>query len=377
MNTLSSLSVFFPAYNEAKNIRETVLRGKEAARKAAARYELIVVNDGSSDGTREIVDALVREDPEHVRAVHHAANLGYGAALKSGIAAARHDWVFFTDADLQFDLEELSLLAAHAGEHSVVIGHRAPRRDPFMRLVNAFGWNVLVRLLFGLKVKDIDCAFKLFERRLVEHLPLKAEGAMLSAELLIRLSRQGIAIKEVPVTHLPRKAGSPTGAKLSVIARAFKEMAFLFGTELGSKEMREFFKFGGVGVVNTAIDLGFYVILTRLLFFGNDLVLAKGLSYMVGTVFSFVANRVFTFGIKRPVHPLEIGRFYVSVALALLINTGSTYLFINAFHFYDLLSAFLATVCTILWNFTSLKFWVYDKVPEYQKAPARRIPEKI
>lgn len=376
MNNLS-LSVFFPAYNEEKNIQETLLRGKEAAKKVASTYELIVVNDGSSDKTGAIADALAGEDPAHVRVVHHQKNLGYGAALKSGIAAARHDYVFFTDADLQFDLKELPLLAAHVGDYPAVIGYRAPRRDPFMRLVNAWGWNLLNRFLFGLKARDIDCAFKLFERRLLAALPLKAEGAMLSAEMLIRLSRKGVPVKEVPVTHLPRKAGSPTGAKLSVILRAFKEMLFLFRTELGSKEMREFFKFGSVGAVNTAIDLGFYVILTRLLFFGNDLVLAKGLSYMAGTIFSFVANRVFTFGIKRPIHPLEIGRFYVSVALALLINTGSTYLFINVFHLYDLLAAFLATVCTILWNFTSLKFWVYDRAPAFEKSPVRRMPEKI
>ncbi len=227
-----SLSILFPAYNEEANIEETICQAKAVAEKITTDYEIIVVNDGSKDLTADIVDLLAHND-SHIKVVHHSPNQGYGAAVWSGIQAAKGDYVFFTDADLQFDLSELTKLVEHVPAHDIVIGYRAKRMDPFIRLVNAKGWNVLNRILFGLKVKDIDCAFKLFKRDIVKDLPVQSRGAMLSAELLIRLQRQGIVFKEVPVTHLPRVAGSPTGAKLSVIFRAFKEMLKVFMGELG------------------------------------------------------------------------------------------------------------------------------------------------
>src|SRR4029077_5194980 len=138
---------------------------------------------------------------------------GYGAALKTGMREAAMDYVFFTDADLQFDILELQNLLVHVSQYPVVIGYRAPRKDPFMRLLNARGWKLLNRLPFGLKVRDIDCAFKLFKRSELQCLRLRSQGAMISAETLIRPSRKKVAIKEVPVSHLPRVAGSPTGAK--------------------------------------------------------------------------------------------------------------------------------------------------------------------
>lgn len=229
-----SLSLFFPAYNEEENIAATVAEAQAIAEKVSDDYEIIIVNDGSKDKTGDIADALALKDAR-IKVVHHHPNQGYGAAVWSGVQVATKEHVFFTDADLQFDIQELSKLVEYVDTHDVIIGYRAKRRDPFMRLVNAKGWNILNRILFGLKVKDIDCAFKLFKRAVIKDIPVQSRGAMLSAELLIRLARQGIVFKEIPVTHLPRRMGSPTGAKPAVIIRAFKEMIKMYRGDLGKK----------------------------------------------------------------------------------------------------------------------------------------------
>lgn len=218
-----SLSLFFPAYNEAANIEETALTAARVAGAVASEYEIILIDDGSTDETGQLADALAKEN-RRIRVIHHAANRGYGAALWSGIQAARFEYIFFSDTDLQFDLWELVKFLEYLPEYDAILGYRAKRKDPFMRLVNAKGWNMLNRILFGLKARDIDCAFKLFKASLIKTLPIESRGAMLSAELLILLRHAGVKFKEVPVTHMPRKAGSPTGAKPAVIFRALKEM---------------------------------------------------------------------------------------------------------------------------------------------------------
>jgi len=221
------ISLFFPAFNEEKNILTAVRKAGDVLKAITSRYEIIIVDDGSRDRTGQIADSLAADDP-HVSVVHHQSNQGYGAALWSGIQAAKYDWVFFSDADLQFNLEEISKLLQYIQEYKVVIGYRSPRKDSFLRIMNGKGWNFLVRLFFGLKVRDVDCAFKLFDRRLLARLPLQTRGATMSAELMICLMRLGVKWKEVPVTHLPRLAGRPTGAKPSVIIRAFRELFQLY-----------------------------------------------------------------------------------------------------------------------------------------------------
>ena len=186
-----SLSIFFPAYNEEANIGATITTAVDVAEQLNIPYEIIVVNDGSKDRTGEIAESFSRQDP-HVRVINHADNQGYGAAVWSGIMAAKYEYVFFTDADLQFDLYELYKLLEFVPDYKAVLGYRAKRRDPWMRLANAKGWNILNRCLFGLKAKDIDCAFKLFKTDVVNSLPAKSRGAMLSAEILINLQKRGI-----------------------------------------------------------------------------------------------------------------------------------------------------------------------------------------
>lgn len=357
-----SLSVFFPVYNEEENLRPTVLQTKQTLDDSpfVQDYEIILVDDGSTDGSANLAERLSQEYRE-VRAVHHSHNMGYGEALKTGIASARKEYIFFTDADLQFDILELHSLLVHIREYPVVIGYRAPRRDPFMRLVNAWGWNWLNRIFFGLRIRDIDCAFKLFKRGLVQNLRLRSNGAMISAETLIRIVRQGIAIKEVPVSHLPRKYGSPTGAKLSVILRAMKEMAQLYRGELGLATNKEALKFMIVGVINTLLDVTLYIVLTRFVpFFAMHLVSAKFLSFFAGTISSLYLNRSWTFGLTGRVSGGEVLRFYSTVSLAIVVNVFVMNALVSQ-GVYDLLALAITTAFTFAVNFTLSKFWVFKQ----------------
>jgi len=225
-----TLSVFMPFHNEEANIRASVETALTVLRDlpGIVRHEVIIVDDGSTDGTNGIARELVKQYPDTVRLVTHPVNQGYGAAVISGLKNARYDYVFFTDGDLQFDLRGIVRLLERVPEYRAVIGYRAPRVDPFHRRLNAWAWNRLVNMLFGLKVRDIDCAFKLFETRLVSGLPLQAKGAMISTELMVSLWRAGIPVKEVPVKHLPRRHGATSGNKPAVVLKAFRELADLY-----------------------------------------------------------------------------------------------------------------------------------------------------
>jgi len=228
MPKLPTLSVFFPAYNEEANIERMVREAQKVLPEVAKDWEIIPVNDGSRDRTREIADRLAKEDP-HVKPVHHETNKGYGGAVISGFKAARMDYVFFTDGDLQFDLREITLLVEKVDEGDLILGFRKNRRDPWHRKLNAFCWGTLVKMLFGFQVKDVDCAFKMVKRKVLDKIELTASGAMVSTELLARSHKAGFRFAEVGVTHLPRQAGTQTGAKFSVILRAFKELFRLYG----------------------------------------------------------------------------------------------------------------------------------------------------
>jgi len=223
-----TLSVIFPAFNEEANIRQTVEAARMVLPKLAQTYEIVLVNDGSRDATTPICDELAEQYPE-VRAIHHMVNRGYGAALKSGILAARYDYIFFTDSDGQFDLQELENLIEYAGQYDIVTGYRAKRQDPPHRLINAWGWKTLVRMLLGVNVRDIDCAFKVFQRSVFDRIQIRSVGAMVNTEILAQANSFGMRIFEVKVTHYPRRAGKPSGANLRVIAKAFKELFRLWG----------------------------------------------------------------------------------------------------------------------------------------------------
>jgi glycosyltransferase involved in cell wall biosynthesis len=223
---MKSITVAMPAYNEAENIEAMVTDVIQVMDPLANDYEVIVVDDGSSDGTGQAVKALEQQYPQ-VRLVSHEVNQGYGAAVFSGLTNASKELVFFTDSDRQFDLREIERLLERIDEADLVVGYRTPRRDPFMRKLNGRGWSALVTLLFGYTARDIDCAFKLLQRQVIECIQdeVASRGATFSAEFLVRAKRAGFRIVEVPIRgHRPRVAGSPTGARPEVIIRAFKEL---------------------------------------------------------------------------------------------------------------------------------------------------------
>ncbi len=220
------LSYFFPAHNEEANLEGLVEEALETLSSIADVFEIIAVNDGSTDGTAEIADRLATEHPDVVRAVHHPVNRGYGEALRSGFAAARYELVAFTDGDRQFRVEDLGRLTtrlAGPDRPDVVAGYRIRRADPILRIVYARTYKLANRVLFGLRVRDVDCACKLFRREALEGIRVESGGAFFSAELLIKIQAAGRPVAEVGVPHYPRTAGSPTGARPSVIWRAVKD----------------------------------------------------------------------------------------------------------------------------------------------------------
>jgi len=223
------LTFFFPAYNEEANIERTVERVLAEVAPLVESIEVLIVDDGSTDRTPELADALAAAEPR-VRVVHQQ-NRGYGGALKAGFDNARGALVGFTDGDLQFDLSEVRLLLERLEDPArpidAVIGYRIRRRDPFRRTVIAKTYNAIVSVAFGLRVRDIDCAMKLFRRVLFDGLPLAAEGPFLSAELLVKLRARGARIAQVGVHHFPRAAGQNTGASFRKILRTLRDLARL------------------------------------------------------------------------------------------------------------------------------------------------------
>ena len=223
---VASLSYFFPAHNEAENIEPLVDEALAALPALAERFEIIAVDDGSRDGTAEIADRLAAAHPDVVRVVHHGVNQGYGAALRSGFAAARYPLVCFTDGDRQFRIADLGRLLARVRDGEgpdAVVGYRIKRADPLVRRVYARLYRLALVVFYRLTVRDVDCACKLFRAEALNGIRLESGGAFLSAELLIKVRARGRRIVEVPVPHYPRTAGSQSGANPRVVARAIRD----------------------------------------------------------------------------------------------------------------------------------------------------------
>ncbi len=227
MSVRPELSLVFPACDEEPNLGPLLDFALGVAPRLAASFEVVVVDDGSRDGTAACVADRAARDPR-VRLVRHPSNRGYGAALRTGLREARGELVFFSDADLQFDLRELESLLAQVPRYDVVAGWRIARRDPPLRRLLAWGWNGLVRLLFGLRIRDVDCAFKLFRRHVIDAIPIASIGAFVNTEILLRARAAGYRIHQVPVSHRPRRHGRQTGARPRVVLRALVELSLLY-----------------------------------------------------------------------------------------------------------------------------------------------------
>ncbi len=222
-----SFSLVLPAHNEEENIRIVVDDALQTLPRFTDEFEIIVVNDGSRDDTASIINALAAADAR-VKPIHHQQNQGYGGALRSGFAAATGDYVMFMDADRQFNIADLTLLSPFVRDYDVVAGFRRERNDPLIRRLNAEIFNVVVRVLFGIHLRDVDCAFKVFRGDILRSLTLSAPGALINTEMQAKLRRRGATVQQVAVHHYPRVAGNATGGNWRVIVRAMGETLVLF-----------------------------------------------------------------------------------------------------------------------------------------------------
>lgn len=223
---MTSISGVLPAYNEEALIGATATAVAEVLESLVDDYEVVVVNDGSRDRTQAVAEGLSGVNPR-IRCVSHPQNRGYGAAVATGFSAAIKELTFLTDGDKQFDVRELARFLPEIEHADLVIGYRNPRRDPRLRLIYAWGWKWLINLLFGYTARDVDCAFKLFRSEVWRSVRVHSGGATFSAEFLVKARRLGYRVVELPVSHLPRTAGRPTGGNPRVILRAFRDVFWL------------------------------------------------------------------------------------------------------------------------------------------------------
>jgi glycosyltransferase involved in cell wall biosynthesis len=202
-----SISAFFPVLNEEGTVAQLTQDLLRILQSEFENREVIIVNDGSTDRTGEIAEELIKQHDGFVRVIHHEKSRGYGNAIQAGFAAAKYDLIFFTDGDYQFDMNDLYHAFSLVKGYDVVVGYRMNRKDPRLRIFLAKGYNWLVRILFGLKLKDIDCSFKLFSRSAIEKINLESQGYFIDTELMVKAKKRGLKIKEFGVKHLPRKSG--------------------------------------------------------------------------------------------------------------------------------------------------------------------------
>ncbi|MGB3306612.1 MAG: glycosyltransferase family 2 protein [Thermomicrobiales bacterium] len=254
-----SLSLVLPAYNEEGNIEFVVRRAIEVLPAMVDDFEIIVVNDGSKDATPEIIDRLAAED-SRVRPLHQQ-NKGYGGALTTGFEATTGDYVMFMDSDRQFDIADIKLLAPFVASYDIVAGFRMERSDPIHRRINAEVFNIVVRILFGVHMRDLDCAFKIFRGDMIRSLELTSSGALINAEMQAKLRRQGATLEQVGVPHYPRIAGTATGGNLRVIVHAMGETIILwrrmhrYQPPIGHREQRPYYVLGDA-LLGAALTVG-------------------------------------------------------------------------------------------------------------------------
>jgi glycosyltransferase involved in cell wall biosynthesis len=223
--TFDSISAVLPAYNEEENIEIATTRMADVLRSLNLRdWEVIIVNDGSVDSTGQIADRLATNDPEHIRVIHHNPNKGYAQALKNGFTSAKSQLIFYTDSDNQFDVREIKHLLPLIKDADIVCGFRIYRFDPLTRLVLAWGYNLLVRMIFHINVRDVDCAFKLFRREVFDKVTIESKKFFVDAEILAKAKYHGMKLIEIGVRHYPRQAGQST-VRASHVFSTLKEIA--------------------------------------------------------------------------------------------------------------------------------------------------------
>ncbi len=224
-NSNITLSIFFPAYYDEKNIGKVVESALKVLEELKLKdYEITIIEDGSPDRTAEVADELARRHPK-VNVIHHEKNMGYGATLRDGFMNAKMDYVFYTDGDNQFDLEELKKFVALVPYTDIVVGYRKKKQYSTYRKVTSLVYNFVLRYLFDIDYVDVDCAFKLIKTDLFRKINIESVDAFIDAEILLKARLLGYTSTEVGVKHLPRVDGISTGARPSVIFRTIKEIA--------------------------------------------------------------------------------------------------------------------------------------------------------
>jgi glycosyltransferase involved in cell wall biosynthesis len=218
-----SLSLCMPAFNEEEVIEDTIDAAVTVLAELVQHFEVVVVDDGSRDRTAEVIARYAARDPR-VRLIRHPKNRGYGGAVTTGLKAARHDFIMFSDSDGQFSFLDLAQLLIRKEGCDIVIGYRYKRADHWVRRVNGWGWTRLIHLLLGVPLHDLDCAFKLFPRQVIEQMELTIDGQAINAQMMAQCVRGHLRIRQTPVRHYPRYSGVPTGAARKVIVRAFYEL---------------------------------------------------------------------------------------------------------------------------------------------------------
>lgn len=236
-----------PAHNEIGNLPAVITRTLDVLPSLVERFELIIVDDGSTDGTGALLDSIAADDPRIV-AMHHPKNRGYGSALRSGFSVASGDFIMFMDADQQFDIADLTFLAPFIGDYDIVAGYRSRRNDALHRIIYAWMFTTAMRIVFGIRQRDIDCAFKVFRAELLQSMELVSPGALLNSEILAKAQRVGATWVEVGVNHYPRTSGESSGGSAKVVFRAMKETMVLW------KMMRAYAPHGSTAETTRAIS---------------------------------------------------------------------------------------------------------------------------
>ncbi len=220
---LSSVSFFCPAYNDEKNLPVLVPYVSQFLKEITDVYEIIIVHDGSPDKTGEVADKLSLEFP-NVRVIHHPKNMGYGAALRDGFLAAKYDYVMYTDGDNQYDVREFSPYLNLLDTADVLSGYVTEKALSFQRKVQSEVYNWLIRILFFVWCRDIDCAMKIYKREVLDNMEIKSPSCFIDAEMIIKAKKAGFRVAQFPVTHFPRTEGLASGSKLSVITATIWDM---------------------------------------------------------------------------------------------------------------------------------------------------------
>jgi glycosyltransferase involved in cell wall biosynthesis len=229
------ISVFFPAYNDSATIAGMVMSAMRTLARLTSDYEVIVVDDGSRDGTPEMLQELQRLYPDRLRVERHVRNRGYGGALRTGMASATKEWVFYTDGDAQYDARELALLVEKANDSTdIVNGYKIARSDPAYRKVIGWTYNLVVKAAFDLRIRDVDCDFRLMRRAMLEKITLHSDSGTICVEMVKKLQDAGARFSEVPVHHFHRSVGRSQFFRPYWLWKTFRDLVKLWVELMGT-----------------------------------------------------------------------------------------------------------------------------------------------